>query len=130
MPRRHDLALGPLLILLGALAFVLLGAVIILESFLLRLLRWSSPARCLLDAALANLISTVLGLLAFLALEDHLGDLFAPWGILLMLGLTILVEAGVLALRRPPGAPPVLRTAAIVNVPSYLALWIILGLVT
>lgn len=121
--RPADLAIGPLLILLGVIALAVLGAVIAIEALLLRLLRWGSPGRCLVDSALANVISTAIGLLAYLWLQDSSGYWMTIVGWLIMLALTIAIEAVVLHLRRPASGPSALGASVLLNVPTYVLLF-------
>jgi len=126
VPRRArptDLAIGPLLILLGIIALALLAGVIAIEASLLILLRWGSPGRCVIDSALANAISTVIGLLAFLWLDDSSGYWMTVVAWLLMLALTIAIEGVVLRLRRRPDAPSALWAATVINVPTYVLIY-------
>lgn len=121
--RPLDLAVGPLLILFGIIALAALGGVIAIEAFLLAAVRWGPSMRCLVDSALANVVSTAIGLLAYLWLGDEPGYWMTLVAWLVMLALTIAIEAVVLHLRRPPGAPLALRVAVVINVPTYVLLF-------
>jgi len=123
--RSIALALAAVSLLLGAAALTLLGVVVALEGIVLGALRWGSYNRCMTDAALANAASTTVGLLVALGLGGAPERWLTPLGGLLALALSIAIEAAVLYVRRPDRRGSVLRTAVIMNVPTFVLLFLV-----
>lgn len=119
----HDVA-GPGLVgFIGWAGFLALSPLIVLaEAVVLRLLAWGALMKCLLDAFLMNLASTLLGACIVAA-----GLLFAdPAALWLGLGvgfvLSVLLEGGVLLLlKRHPWRRALAATLA-ANLVSYAGL--------
>lgn len=112
---------------LGAL-IVVLPAIILVEAIVLRLLRWGTLWKSLLDAFLMNLASSVVGAcvfsLGFLALTAE-----ALWTSLLVSGvLSVLIEGGVLMLLKRHPARQTWTAALVTNVVTYAGLAILLVL--
>jgi hypothetical protein len=112
---------GPGLVeLLAAGLAVLLGlylAVSLLETGVLLLLRWDGFKRCLQASLLMNLVSTLAGF-ALLWFLLPLGET----GLWISMLLSVLIEAGVLALFRRSAWRANLTAAAAANLASYLVL--------
>lgn len=112
-----DVAVEPVSGLLNVEWLIVLALVWVVETLVLRALGWGSWGRCALDAFVANLVSSVLGLWLIPA---------GAWGLAAWLGafaVSVLVEGVVLyALRRPaPGR--LLRAALGANAVSYAVLY-------
>jgi hypothetical protein len=134
-----DVMVGPLILMFPPLGLLFLILVIAIEAGILRLRRWGSFGASLKDAAIANLISTVLGVVPGVALllaafqcpmipvgdhfEKRCSWAFPPLIILaLMWGLSVIIEGGVLIRLRHRPAREVWRTLTIANVVSYVLL--------
>ena len=134
-----DIVVGPLIVMFPPLGLLFLILVIVIEAGILKLRRWGTLSVSLKDAAIANLISTVLGVVPGVVLllaafdcemlpvgnhfEKHCGWTFSPLLILaLMCGLSVLVEGGVLIRLRHRPARETWRTLAIANLASYVLL--------
>jgi hypothetical protein len=112
---------------LGALV-VVLPAIILVEAIVLRLLKWGTLWKALLDAFLMNLASSVAGAcvfsLGFLALTSA-----ALWTSLLVSGvLSVLIEGGVLTLLKRHPARQTWTAALAANLVSYAGLAVLLAL--
>jgi len=129
-------AVWPIFLAFGLLVLCLIfPAIIIVEAVVLRLLKWDTSWRVLLDAAIINLISGVFGILipggTSLVTENRTGTII---GLLAAWLVSIAIEAGVLLLiakfRKQVPLPSrqawVGSTAA--NTTSYVLLGIILSI--
>lgn len=114
-----------ILVLLG-LGLVILLAVMLLESLVLRRLGWGSLGRCLVDSFIMNFASalsgTILGRL--LRIDLFLGRSSGLIGFLLLasLGLSVIVETGVISLVRKREFRQTLKPVLTVNLASYALL--------
>ena len=140
MPILADVAIGPTILFGGlALGLILLLPIVLIEALALWWLKWGAFRRALLDALLANLASTIFGLVFFtifygvsfqcrrVPTDDGQHSLQScDWTIspllwfLAMIVLSALVEGGVLLLlkRWPPRKTGTATIAA--NLASYL----------
>jgi hypothetical protein len=129
-----DIAVWPVFLAFGLLVLCLIfPAIIVVEAVVLRLVKWDTSWKVLLDAAIINLISGVFGILipggASLITENSTGmiiGLAAAWLV------SILIETGVLLLieKIRKHEPLPIRQAwvasAAVNTTSYFLLAIVL----
>jgi hypothetical protein len=123
----HDVAGPGLVVVIGWGGFLLASPFIVLaEAVVLRLLKWGTFWKSLLDAFIVNLVSTLVGATAFAA-----GFLFAEpaaiWlSLLIALILSVAIEGGVLLLlKRHPGRQTWLA-ALIANLVSYAGLALVI----
>lgn len=114
MDRTPITAATPLMFIGGLFVLLLVVCVVvILEAFLLNLLRWDAHRACLRAAAIANLISTPAALIYLI---------FSPgWNSILLAALASSILEGFILVRRQPD----LRWAnwvyaVIINAASYL----------
>jgi hypothetical protein len=137
-----DVAIGPTILFgglaLGAIVFI---PILIIEALALWGLKWGSFGRALLDALLANLASTVFGLVffsVFYGISFQCRRVPTPdgqhsiqscdWTIspilwfLVMVVLSVAIEGGVLLLRKRHPARKTWISAIVMNLASYLLL--------
>jgi len=120
-----DVSVGLILAIYAVYGTIAFTAVILLEAIALRLLRWGSFARSLLDSFLINLASSLVGVLCALFgwiawLPDGVvGTLFS---LSLAFALSVLVETVVLVLIRGRPLRPSASAAVVANAASYTGL--------
>ncbi len=103
---------------------VLFALIVLIEAVVLWRFRWNAFLRSLGDSALMNLASTVVGILISLVLGQRIA---AWWGLLLSFLLSVLIEFGVLCLRKSAWGPErKLLVAAVANAASYVLLVLVL----
>jgi hypothetical protein len=140
-----DVAVGPAAYTFGIVAGVVLLFLIALgEAIVLRVLRWDSFGRSLVDSLAINLASTLAGLVlnAFVAdlyqscgYDPERGGrycdwLLSPWALLALAGLlSVLIEGAVLLMLRRRPARPTWLAALACNAASYavIALLMLVG---
>ena len=119
---------GLVLLALLGLGLIVLFAVILLESLVLRRLGWGSLGRCLVDSLIMNITSTVSGVLlgSLLRIDLFLLRSTGLLGFLLLasLGLSVIIEGGVISLVRKRGFRETLKPVLYINLASY-ALFIV-----
>ncbi|HLF37507.1 MAG TPA: hypothetical protein VI520_06205 [Anaerolineales bacterium] len=119
-----------ILVLLG-LGLVILFAVMLLESLVLRRLGWGSIGRCLVDSFVMNLASALVGVILgwVLRIDLYLGRSSGLVGILLLasLALSVIVEAGLISMVRKREFGETLRPVLRVNVASYALLVVLIA---
>jgi hypothetical protein len=130
MPVLADIAVMPLAFVAGVSAIVVFLPVLIAETLVLWLLRWSSLSRSAIDALIMNIASTLVGaglVYVVYELDTLLQTLLA---LLIAWVLSTLIEAVVLwFLRRQPFRRTWLVTG-VANAASYLLLTAFVGLST
>jgi hypothetical protein len=114
-----DVAVAP--VFFGVLGFMVVLAffvIALLEAAVLTAARWAGFGRSLVDALLVNLVSTLLGVVFYLMPVGSSWPDLTVFG--LYFGLSVLVEGGVLLVRRREhGAGRTWLLAALANVVSY-----------
>lgn len=109
----------PLLAELGPIGLVLfLAAIVLLESFVLVLVKWGNFAKALLVAFIMNLVSTILGVFV----DSTLSDWTLWWGILAAFFLSVVIEGIVLMLIKPGALRLNWLAALAANLASYVIL--------
>jgi hypothetical protein len=124
--------------LFGVAGLILLPTIFIIEAIVLLLLRWGNFWRCLLDSALANLASSLVGVVGVCGLVSGVEpDTTAAWIATLVVAfiISIAIEGAVLNLRQRRAATPhssrvAWRAAVVTNVVSYVLLIGLFVLVT
>ena len=128
-------AAGPMLFvaLFGVFGLFLLPTIFIAEAIVLLVMRWGTVWRCLLDAALANLASSLFGFVGLCGvITGAEPDSVLAWVALLIVawGVSILIEGAVLrALKRHPTRQTWLASL-ITNSVSYALLAVLFVLVS
>jgi len=131
-----DLAIWPIFLAFGLLVLCLIfPAIIIVEAVVLRLLKWDTSWRVLLDSAIINIVSGVFGILipggAALITENLTGiivGLVASWLV------SIVIEGGILLLiakirkQEPLPTRQAWVGSAVANTVSYVMLGIVLSI--
>jgi hypothetical protein len=119
-----------ILVLLG-FGLVILFAVMLLESLVLRRLGWGSVWRCLVDSFLMNLSSALVGVIlgGLLRIDLALGRASGLVGFLLLvsLALSVIVEASVISLVRKRDFRETLKPVLKVNLASYALLVVLIA---
>ncbi len=118
---------GPMVFvaLFGIVGLVFMPTIYIVEAIVLLVLRWGSIWHCLLDSAIANIASSLVGFAGACALfagmepESNVG-----WVITLVVaaGLSIAIEGAVLSLLKRHPARLTWRAAVVTNAVSYVLL--------
>jgi hypothetical protein len=101
---------------LGVVALIIATLVIILlESVVLRLLKWGTFWRGLLASLVANIITTLIGLGLLIVLPT-----FGFWNILIAYLLSIIIEGGILIMFKRSSARENWIASAAMNTASYV----------
>jgi hypothetical protein len=133
-----DVAVGPIFFLFPPAGILFLVLVIGIEAFILRRRQWGTGRESLKDAAIANLISTLIGVVPGVLLllaafqcsfpSQRNGFRTCTWVIspliilALMWGASVLIEGGVLLRMRHHLAGETWKTLVIANLVSYILL--------
>ena len=113
---------GPILFAgFGIVAYLVLS---LLESIVLRLLKWGTYWRSLLASLLMNLPSTLVGFLLIWLVEFPRLNRLGIWLILAAWALSVAIEGGVLVLMKRDGGRQNWIAALAANTASYLLLFI------
>jgi len=137
-----DVAIGPTILFGGlALGLIVFVPILLIEALALWGLKWGSFGRALVDALLANVASSLFGLVFFAVFftvsfqcryiptdsgQDAVQS--CDWTIspvvwfIAMVALSILIEGGVLLLLKRHPARRTWRSAVVANVASYVLL--------
>lgn len=121
-----DVAGPEIIVAFGAGMFLVAAPFIgLAEAVVLRLLKWNTFWRSLLDSLLMNLASTLLGvcILTFGLFTDSVW-----FGLLVSGALSVLIEGGVLTLLKRHPMRQTWLAALLVNLVSYLGLAVLFGL--
>jgi hypothetical protein len=111
---------GPILFAgFGIVAYLVLS---LLESIVLRLLKWGTYWRSLLASLLMNLPSTLVGFLLIWLVEFPRLNRLGIWLILAAWALSVAIEGGVLVLMKRDGGRQNWVAALAANTASYLLL--------
>jgi hypothetical protein len=129
--------LGLVALLVGivglALALLMVGGIyaviVLVEALVLRWLQWAPFRRCLKDAMLMNLATTVLGgvIYGLLIFTTDLRVL-EPLDLALSFVLSVLIEAGILVLSKRQAGRQVWPASLAANVLSYAGLFLLVVL--
>ena len=112
-----DVAGGGLFLGIFALA-IFIGAVTILEGFILKFLKWKPSNHPFTDAFVMNVVSTIAGAIVFAGDQD----LDVRWFIITWI-ITMMVEVTTIAIFRKASPKTCIAPLTIANLASYLALF-------
>ena len=119
-----DVGMGYAVIVFGILGLVGLAAAILLEALVLRRLHWGGLGRSLLDSFFMNVASAAVGIILTLVLQDATLPYSSVASVIVCLpvlwALSVLVEAGALAIIRKKGFRAVVRPVLLANLASYI----------
>lgn len=114
--RANDLAIGPILVVIGLAALTIAIAVPFVEAFVLRLIGWDRKLSvCLRDAWIANVVSTCVGL----ACAQFFLDVGKLTAFVIMFCATVVTEGVIFSLLDGKRQKPVLLAALVPNVVTY-----------
>jgi hypothetical protein len=115
--------LGPLL------TIVLFLIIILMETLVLRGLKWGSPWASFTDSVIVNIVSALAGVFLFAFSGTALNLGLAP--LLLILGtLTVLIEGGILTLMKRHPLRQTWIAAVAINVVSFAFIYVLLSHIT
>jgi hypothetical protein len=112
-------------LLFGVIAYLV---VLFVEGTALWLLQWGSFLRSLRDSAIVNLITSIMGLFPTIFIPPWLDFFYeigtAP-GMLILCGLSVIVEGLLLYVLGKNSFKEVMVTSSIINVCSYVLLYLV-----
>lgn len=102
--------------------------VLFVEGIVLWLLQWGTFSRSLRDSAVVNLITSILGLFPTIIIPtwlDFFNEIGTAPGMLILCGLSVIIEGVLLYLLGKKSFKDVMVTSSIINVCSYVLLYLV-----